>query len=60
MWVCVIASEIFFTCEEKKKGGNPEKDYDSAGWKAAQTKKSKIPYWGKSDIFLYWPVIFSN
>ena len=27
--------EGFFICEQKKKGGNPEKDYDSAVLKAA-------------------------
>ena len=35
MWVLVIASERFFISEQKKKGGNPEEDYDSAVWKAA-------------------------
>ena len=34
--------------KQKKEGGNPEKDYDSAVSKAAQTKKSQIPYWGKN------------
>ena len=29
-----IASEGFFICEQKKKDGNPEKDYDSAVLKA--------------------------
>ena len=48
MWACVIASERFFIREQKKKGGNPEKDYDSAVWKVALTKKSRIPYWGKN------------
>ena len=32
-----IDSERFFICEQKKKGENPEKDYDSAVWKAAET-----------------------
>ena len=43
-----IDSERFFICEQKKKGENPEKDYDSAVWKAAETKRGKIPNWGKN------------